>query len=809
MADKSVRLMLLGNNLDAKAKMDEVDARVEELKALHPELSIGLDAAKAQAEMKILRDDLMETADLGKTPIEVTVHSEKALAQLDLIKANADRLRADNPVLTPRINDMEASAQLAVLRGEITQTEAKAEGMGKAWEVTKYAMLGVAGAVGFGVYKASSFSSEMEKVHTQAGVAQSKIGGLSQSVLTLAGQVGEDPDSLAEALYHVESNMGSMGATSTQVMSAVKVAAQGAKVGGANLVDVTNALGAAIASGIPGVQNYQEAMGSLNATVGAGDMTMQNLAEAMGTGFLANVKMYGTTLNDVGAILATYGDNNIRGANAGTQLRMAVQALAVQASTAAPYLKELGLQAGELGKYQSVHGTVQTVGLVVSKLKEAGIAQSQWGNIITEMFGKKAGSGIGVLIDQYDRLDSKTKAVAAGSKTFGSAVKANSETAAQQFDRLKDGSEALATSMGLKLLPAAIKIEGFLANVVTWLTKNSAGFIGLAGVITAIFAGLALKKLEDGVKGAIEGFEGLYKNGKNVLKFITDLPGKLGILKGAQEAETIATGEAAEAQESLNLAFLTSPIGLIVIGITALIVIFVELWKHCAAFRDFWKAAWKDITAIAEAAFNWVKHNWPLILGILLGPIALAAALIATHWHQIVSGAESMFHKVVGFFSSLPAKIRSALGDLGHLLLDAGKDLISGLIHGIENSIPGLTGALHFVTNLIPFHKGPPSVDAALLRPSGQLIMGGLVKGLDDGTPALTRQLQGTTNLIAGTRFTSATSALLAATRQASAATSQPLQIEWVGGAGADRQFLAWLKQNIRINGGNPAVLGR
>ena len=49
----------------------------------------------------------------------------------------------------------------------------------------------------------------MEQLPTRAGVAQSKIAGLSQGCGKLAGQVGEGPQSLSESLYHVASNMAS------------------------------------------------------------------------------------------------------------------------------------------------------------------------------------------------------------------------------------------------------------------------------------------------------------------------------------------------------------------------------------------------------------------------------------------------------------------------------------------------------------------------------------------------------------------------------------------------------------------------
>ena len=68
-------------------------------------------------------------------------------------------------------------------------------------------------------------------------------------------------------------------------------------------------------------------MGALNAIVGSGDMTMQDLADAMGTGVMAVAKSYGQTIDQVGAALAMFGDNNIRGAKAATDLRMAWQAI--------------------------------------------------------------------------------------------------------------------------------------------------------------------------------------------------------------------------------------------------------------------------------------------------------------------------------------------------------------------------------------------------------------------------------------------------------------------------------------------------
>ena len=97
-------------------------------------------------------------------------------------------------------------------------------------------------------------------------------------------------------------------------------------------------------------------MGALNAIVGSGDMTMQDLAEAMGTGVMAVAKSYGQSINQVGAALAVFGDNNIRGAKAGTDLRMTWQAIQAPIKAGIPLLNQLGLSASQLGKTMEHHG---------------------------------------------------------------------------------------------------------------------------------------------------------------------------------------------------------------------------------------------------------------------------------------------------------------------------------------------------------------------------------------------------------------------------------------------------------------------
>ncbi|MCG6493444.1 phage tail tape measure protein [Kitasatospora sp. A2-31] len=376
--------------------------------------------------------------------------------------------------------------------------------MGKLNAVANASAVALA-AVGFEAVKmASKFDGEMSLLVTQAGVAEDQLDGLKKGVLGIAAKVGQDPDSLAEALFHVESNFESMGITSQQALKLTETAAKGAAVGHADLVDVTNALTAAVAAGIPGVEDLDQAMGVLNATVGVGDMKMQDLAQAFGSGMVATVKGFGLTIEDVGAALAVFGDNNIRGSLAGNQLRMSVMALAKPVSTSEAALKTLGLTATTLAEDMQRGGLKLALEDLVGRMNAAGITADQQGQIITDAFGRKAGAGLNVLVGQMERLESKYPALEEGAKGFGAAWERTQQTFQQQTRELEGSLQALMITLGEKLIPP-------LQHATTWMLNNRDTMIEMAkgvGVVVAALAGFAvLSKVIAGVQTLVTAFQ--------------------------------------------------------------------------------------------------------------------------------------------------------------------------------------------------------------------------------------------------------------------------------------------------------------
>lgn len=382
---------------------------------------------------------------------------------------------------------------------------------GRAHGVAK--SLGAIAAVDIGYHMVKSavkFQSAMLLIHTQAGRSTAEVKKMVPAVLALAGKTATAPEELAKSLYHVAS----VGVPVAKALDVVKIAAEGAKIGHADLEQTTNALTSTFVSGIKGAGNFAHAMGMLNAVVGAGDMRMTDLNQALGSGVLTVIKQYGVTLRDAGAALAVFGDNNIRGANAGTMLRMAVQALAVPAKGGSKILGELGLtsegSAKALGKLHLSTATLSN-DLVKGGLNKAlhdlkghlvaaGIDGDHMGTILTQAFGKKAGPGLQILVGQLGRFDQKFKQVWEGGNRFGADWQAWLHSAAGRFDTLKATVQSLGISIGTVLLPVVTSVATVFGHLFSFIQEHSTifkvlaiGILAVAGSIKAVAVALAVQ----------------------------------------------------------------------------------------------------------------------------------------------------------------------------------------------------------------------------------------------------------------------------------------------------------------------------
>lgn len=213
-----------------------------------------------------------------------------------------------------------------------------------------------------------------------------------------------------------------------------------------------------------------------------------------------------------------------------------------------------------------------------------------------------------------------------------------------------------------------------------------------------------------------------------------------------------------------------------VIGaIRSVVAVFMVFWNTIKPIREFivnqFKAAWNDLRAAFESIKQSITPFIPLlkVLAVVLGVILLAPVLvmIATiavltavfvaittvvsrviGWFsrlaaiylsvvsRIYTATTSKLGAVINLFKELPGRILRALGSLGSLLYNSGKDLINGLKKGITDAIGG---AIDAVKNVAGKVGGAFKSVLGIKSPSkvfegyGQDITAGLVKGIAAG----------------------------------------------------------------------------
>lgn len=540
--------------------------------------------------------------------------------------------------------------------------------------------------------QAISFQADMKLIQTQAGASSQEVANMTTAVEKLSGPVATAPTALATALYAVES-AGERGAVALNTLT---IAAEGAKVGHADLTQTADALVAAIQSGIPGTENAQKAMGALNATVGAGKMTLDDLNAALSTGILPAVKGFGLSINDVGAALADFGDQGITGANAATSLRMAVQALAKPAAGGAATLKSLGLSTTQLGKDLSKGGLSAALDDLQTHLEKSGVKADQMGQVLTEAFGKKAGVGLQVLEGNMTLYDQKVKQVQDGANGFGAAWAATTKNASFAIDQLKTSFETAGISLATKLLPYADTAATWLAaklpvgvamasaalaqlkpdivdiGTFIWQLAQAtlplliAGWqnISKAWSASVVVLGVVSRTLAD-VGGFIASHETLVRS-----LAVAVLAGVVAfkLWTGAIAAWKAITEAATAVQAAFDAVMDANPIMLVVIAIAALAAGFAYAYTHSKTFRDIvndvgnaLKTVWTDVL---EPVVDFFENHWKAALeiaGAVLLPFVALPVIIYANWGKIVDFFDGIGSDIAGAFTKMVGAVVSVV----------------------------------------------------------------------------------------------------------------------------------------------------
>lgn len=219
-----------------------------------------------------------------------------------------------------------------------------------------------------------------------------------------------------------------------------------------------------------------------------------------------------------------------------------------------------------------------------------------------------------------------------------------------------------------------------------------------------------------------------------------------------------------------------------IVAVIAIVILLVKNWDTVVKFfgkawewlKDifqkgldfviaYWKFVWGLVISYIEfvinfwrlvftTAWNWLKNGWQTVVNAIkfiiqswLNGLQIAATFIRDKLRQVAQFFTDMKNAVVQRIAdavttvkSLPGRITSALGNLGRLLYNKGKDLIQGFINGLLSMIGRVRNAAsNIVSAVTDFLPGSPAEEGplsgrgyALLR--ARRMMEDLAKGIQD-----------------------------------------------------------------------------
>lgn len=191
-----------------------------------------------------------------------------------------------------------------------------------------------------------------------------------------------------------------------------------------------------------------------------------------------------------------------------------------------------------------------------------------------------------------------------------------------------------------------------------------------------------------------------------------------------------------------------------------------------------------------------VIHKSAIGLGFIvedvIGFFRRLGSFIAGVWRTVRGDTDGL----VSFFKGIPGRIKSAVGNLGTLLLQAGRNVVQGLIDGIKsrfgalaNVASSLAGTIRAYLPFSPAKEGPLSGSGNPFH-SGQVIAADLAAGIGSGLPAVSS---------ASSQLAGAVAAGGPMPTSAAGAVPAGATLGWADDATGDR-LLDAIRDMIRIN---------
>ena len=326
----------------------------------------------------------------------------------------------------------------------------------------------------------------------------------------------------------------------------------------------------------------------------------------------------GVAAGEIAALGASMVGSGIQSDVAATGLKNMILALTAGESATKSQvgaLNELGLSAEDVAQGMQDNAK-ETILKVLGAIR--GLDKVKQASVLSDLFGKESLGAIAPLLSNLDGVQDNLNKVADSSKYAGSMegeFSARSETTANSLQLAKNNMEAFKIAIGNGLIPAMTPMISLLTQGVKWVSGIAQEFPGAASVLGTAAVSIAI------FCGAVGALSTLAGTVQTVATFVQ-------WAKEAGLATRIWTG----IQWAWNAAMTANPVGVVIMGIAALIAIGYVLYQNWDTISSFaatmWEGGRQAITDFCGTISNkvaevcdWVQGKWQALKDFLSHPI--------------------------------------------------------------------------------------------------------------------------------------------------------------------------------------------
>jgi TP901 family phage tail tape measure protein len=350
----------------------------------------------------------------------------------------------------------------------------RAQALGKLGDklATGVLMAGAAVAV-TSVKMAMDFQTSVTRLETGAGEAHANIKLIHDGILAMAGDVAQTPKALADGMYMIAS-AGFHGAEGLKVLNA---AAQGAAVGGADMMTVADGLTTVLNNYNLSADKAVSVTSALIQTVALGKTNLGDLSTALAKVSPTGAAL-GLTYKDIGGAMATMTAQGVKADMAAERLNTMMLGLATPGEDAVQILNYIGLSAQKVKDSMGKRGLAATISMIEDHLgKKIPKSSAAYNDAMQRMMGGQTGYTASLLLtgSHMKTFQENTKKIGETMDKSTKKVQGMAEvqkTLKFQLDKLKSAGTAALIGIGEFLLPKITVVAQWATGVMDYFKKH-------------------------------------------------------------------------------------------------------------------------------------------------------------------------------------------------------------------------------------------------------------------------------------------------------------------------------------------------